>query len=92
MTAEQKTSNQREGCALQQGRAHSAALKAHTMFERLAMSSSDRTLSTVCRCGKQMNLAAPSLAPERDGTHINVFQCAACGHEMRVTVWGEERR
>ena len=77
---------------MQQGRAHSAALKAHTLFERLAMSSSDRMLSPVCRCGKPMQLAAPRIMPECGETHIDVFECAACGHEMRVTVWGEERR
>jgi Zn ribbon nucleic-acid-binding protein len=62
------------------------------MFERLAMSSSDRMLAPACRCGKRMQLAAPRDLPERNEAHIDVFQCTACGHEMRVTVWGEERR
>jgi hypothetical protein len=56
------------------------------------MAASDRMLSPTCCCGKPMRLTEPRPMPARDETHIDVFQCAACGHEMRVTVWGEERR
>ena len=56
------------------------------------MSSSERMLSPACRCGAKMKRAAPPTVPECGETHIDVFQCAACGHEMRVTVWGDERR
>ena len=56
------------------------------------MSSSERMLSPACHCGQKMQLAAPRIMPTSDETHIDVFQCAACGHEMRITVWGEERR
>ena len=55
------------------------------------MASSDRMLSPACSCGKPMRLAASHAMPARDETHIDIFHCAACGHEMRVTVWGEER-
>jgi len=84
--------NQPASCALQEGRAHRVRLKTHTMFGRLAMSSSERMLSPACRCGQKMQRAAPRLAPEGDETHIDVFQCAACGHEMHVTVWAKEPR
>ena len=76
---------------MQQGRVHSARLK-RTEFERPSMSSSERMLSPACRCGKQMQLSAPRIMPDCGETHIDVFQCETCGHEMRVTVWGEERR
>jgi hypothetical protein len=56
------------------------------------MASSERLLSPDCCCGKSMRLAAPRAMPACDETHIDIFQCDACGHEMRVTVWGEERR
>ncbi len=56
------------------------------------MSSSERMLSPACRCGKTMQRAAPRTVPDSDDTHIDVFQCAACGHEMHVTVWAEEPR
>ena len=41
-------------------------------------------------CGKDMRLAAPRAMPQRQETHVNVYQCTACGHEMRVTVWGAD--
>jgi hypothetical protein len=52
------------------------------------MSSLERMLIQACRCGKQMRLASPTLVPEPDQTHINVYHCANCGSETRVTVWG----
>ena len=49
-------------------------------------------LSPACHCGKTMHLAAPRLVPDTGEARIDVFQCTACGHEMRVTVWAEEPR
>jgi hypothetical protein len=54
------------------------------------MSAVERLLSPKCMCGKDMRLAAPRAMPQRQETHVNVYQCTACGHEMRVTVWGAD--
>ena len=49
-------------------------------------------LIPACRCGKEMQLSAPSLMPEPDETHVNIYNCDGCGGEMRVTVWGCDAR
>jgi hypothetical protein len=42
-----------------------------------------------CRCGKKMHVAGdPSL--ETSDTHIRIYGCPACHHEMRLTVWGAD--
>ena len=40
----------------------------------------------VCRCGEDMHTASMNLLPERTDTHIRVYNCSACHHEMRLTV------
>ena len=40
-----------------------------------------------CRCGKEMRIASTEQLPERGDAHIRVYACAACQHEMRLTVW-----
>ncbi len=52
-------------------------------FERLLVPGF--TELPVCRCGKDMHTAR---LPERTDTHIRVYNCSACHHEMRLTVWG----
>jgi hypothetical protein len=37
-----------------------------------------------------MRLAAPRAMPQRQETHVKVYHCAGCDHEMRVTVWGAD--
>lgn len=54
------------------------------------MSSTERLLSPKCHCGKTMRLVAPRTMPQREETRVDVFHCTACGHEMRVTVWGAD--
>jgi hypothetical protein len=54
------------------------------------MSASERLLSPECRCGKTMRLAEPGALPLSHETHVNVYVCRTCGHEMRVTVWGTD--
>ena len=54
------------------------------------MSSSDRLLVPACTCGKDMTLATPNCLPKQDTTHVRVYRCRDCGHEMRITVWGAD--
>jgi hypothetical protein len=28
--------------------------------------------------------------PERSDTHIRIYNCLTCQHEMRLTVWGTD--
>jgi hypothetical protein len=43
-----------------------------------------------CRCGKVMRIANTNPLPESTDTHIRFYDCAACYHEMRLTVWGAD--
>ena len=40
-----------------------------------------------CRCRKEMHLANIDPLPATKDAHIRVYRCAACDHEMRLTVW-----
>jgi hypothetical protein len=50
----------------------------------------DITELPVCRCGKDMHTANVSLSSERRDTHVRVYNCPACHHEMRFTFWGAD--
>jgi hypothetical protein len=59
------------------------------------MSAFERLLSSItelpeCRCGKEMRIASFDSSPKRSDTHIRVYDCPACHHEMRLTVWGTD--
>ncbi len=41
-----------------------------------------------CRCGQEMHIDRTLPLPGRTETHVRVYRCADCGHEMRLTVWG----
>jgi hypothetical protein len=41
-----------------------------------------------CRCGKEMQFAHIVFLPNEATTHIRVYACASCKHQMRLTVWG----
>jgi hypothetical protein len=41
-----------------------------------------------CRCGKEMHFASIVFLPEETTTHVRVYACGACEHQMRLTVWG----
>lgn len=43
-----------------------------------------------CVCGKEMQVARTCSVPESADTHIRVYVCPTCHHEMRLTVWGAE--
>ena len=57
-------------------------------FERLLVPGF--TELPVCRCGKDMHTASINPLLERTDTHIRVYNCSACHHEMRLTVWGAD--
>jgi hypothetical protein len=41
-----------------------------------------------CRCGMEMHIARTNSFAGKSDTHIRVYVCPACHHEMRLTVWG----
>jgi hypothetical protein len=59
-----------------------------TAFERLLVPGC--TELPPCRCGKEMQLASLDPLPERSDAHIRVYNCPACRHEMRLTVWATD--
>jgi hypothetical protein len=59
-------------------------------FERLL--EPDCTELPACRCGKEMHIARTYSLPESNKTHIRVYGCPACHHELRLTVWDAEQK
>jgi hypothetical protein len=57
-------------------------------FERFLVAGA--TELPACRCGREMHIASIDPSPERGDTHIRVYDCPACQHEMRFTVWGAD--
>ena len=43
-----------------------------------------------CRCGSELHIASIDPLRERSDTHIRVYNCLTCQHEMRLTVWGTD--
>jgi hypothetical protein len=41
-----------------------------------------------CRCGTEMHIARTHSLAGKSDAHIRVYNCPACYHEMRLTVWG----
>ena len=39
-----------------------------------------------CRCGKEMHFAHIVFLPDDTKTHVRVYACASCDHQMRLTV------
>jgi hypothetical protein len=37
-----------------------------------------------------MHVAITNSSPEKMETHIRVYKCHACGHEMRLAIWGTD--
>ena len=60
------------------------------MYALACVSVSGRADSPECRCGKKMRSAGIESLPERSDTHIRIYDCPACHHEMRLTVWGPD--
>jgi hypothetical protein len=54
-------------------------------FERLLVPGC--TELPVCRCGKEMQIASLDQIPARSDVLVRVYNCRACHHEMRLTVW-----
>jgi hypothetical protein len=55
-------------------------------FERLLVPGC--TELPACRCGKEMHVARTHSLAGNSDTHIRVYDCPACHHEMHLTVWG----
>lgn len=43
-----------------------------------------------CRCGQEMHIDRADPVFGQADTHIRVYKCLACGHELRLTVWGAD--
>ena len=43
-----------------------------------------------CRYGGNLHIANIDPLSEGRETHIRVYNCPACQHEMRLTVWGAD--
>jgi hypothetical protein len=43
-----------------------------------------------CQCGKEMQIASRDQLPARSDAYIRVYNCPACQHEMRLTVWATD--
>jgi hypothetical protein len=56
-----------------------------SIFERLLVPGS--TERPTCRCGEVMEVESIERLPEGSDAAVRVYQCTACGHEMRLTVW-----
>ena len=54
-------------------------------FERLLVPGS--TERPACRCGDVMEVVSIERLPEGSDAAVRAYQCAACRHEMRLTVW-----
>jgi hypothetical protein len=59
-----------------------------SVFERLLEPGNTELPS--CLCGSDMHDAA--LERPAVDTHIRVYRCDACGHELRLTVWASESK
>lgn len=42
-----------------------------------------------CQCGAEMRLVRVTQADHAPAAEIRVYQCPACGHELRLTVWAD---
>jgi hypothetical protein len=60
----------------------------HVDFERLLVPGC--TDLPACRCGKEMQIAGTVSLLESTETHIRIYDCPVCHHELRLTVWGAE--
>lgn len=50
------------------------------------------TERAACRCGNEMEVARIERLPEGSDADVRVYRCAACQHEMRLTVWAVQWR
>jgi hypothetical protein len=59
-----------------------------SLFERLLVPGS--TELPEYRCGKEMKVALTERVPDQTDADIRIYNCLACGHEMRLTVWADD--
>ena len=43
-----------------------------------------------CRCGQKMQIASLDQLPGRSDAYVRVYNCPACHHERRLTVWATD--
>jgi hypothetical protein len=55
-------------------------------FERLL--ARDCIELPACRCGREMHVARTHSLSETSKAHIRIYECSACHHELRLTIWG----
>jgi peptide subunit release factor 1 (eRF1) len=58
-----------------------------TKFERLLASGSMEMPD--CQCGVEMRFTRSKQADKSPGIEVRVYECPACGHELRLTVWAD---
>ena len=59
-----------------------------SLYERLLIPGSIELPE--CRCGKEMQIVRDEELPERTDAQIRIYNCPACQHEMRLTVWSQD--
>jgi hypothetical protein len=47
-------------------------------------------LVPACTCGKNLSLSTLKSMPQGDVTHVRIYRCASCDHEMRLIIWGSD--
>jgi hypothetical protein len=57
-------------------------------FERLL--EPDNTELPDCVCGVAMGVSGAEPSPNQIDAVIRIYKCEACGHQMLLTVWGDE--
>jgi Zn ribbon nucleic-acid-binding protein len=43
-----------------------------------------------CRCGEEMQIVRDQQVSDRTDAQIRIYNCPACNHKMRLTVWSQE--
>ena len=59
-----------------------------SLYERLLIPGS--TELPECRCGEEMQIVRDPQVSDRTDAQIRIYNCPACNHEMRLTVWSPE--
>src|ERR1700681_2801028 len=68
--------------------AHHRQVNSMSAFERLLVPGCTELLA--CRCGKEMQIASLDQLPGRSYAYVRVYNCPACHHERRLTVWATD--
>jgi hypothetical protein len=58
-------------------------------FERLLVPGNSEMPD--CSCGTEMRLTGSAPTETSPGTEIKTYECSACGHQLRLFVWTNEK-